>query len=218
MSTHGPEEGPQGPYSDDELKDLLAEDKRAKRHELPSFELVVREYTLRLYYYALTIVKIQQDAEDVIQEAFFSAYNDLDLNYTVERIRAMNLRGWLYTITRHEAFQCLKKRNRPGEYNSISIDALTAAELDFIFYGCGLHAPAFTDLVEEREFFKEVFGRLTENEQKAVILHFIFGMKYSVIAEKLNMSEEGVKALIFRARIKLRTYFERWSKEEGDES
>jgi RNA polymerase sigma-70 factor, ECF subfamily len=218
MSTHGPEEGPQGPYSDDELKDLLAEDKRAKRHELPSFALVVREYTPRLYRYALTIVNIQQDAEDVIQEAFISAYYALVLNYTVERILALNLRGWLYTITRHEAFRCLDKRNRPEEYNSISIDARTAAELDFIFYGCGLHVPAFTNLVEEREFFKAAFETLTENEQKAVILHFIFGMKYSVIAEKLAMSVEGVKALIFRARIKLRTYFERWSKEEGDES
>lgn len=194
-------------YTDEELKQLLAEDKRMKRYHLPSFELVVQEYKLRLYRYALSIVKHNQDAEDATQEAFINAYNGLVVNYSSVRILAMNLRGWLYIITKNEAFRILDKKKRRGQHGSISIDALIDVELDSLFHSMSISQTSFTEILEQRELFRAAFRTLTGNEQRAIILAFIYNIKYEEIAEQLVLTESGVKTLIRRGRIKLCRYF-----------
>src|SRR5579863_10130374 len=79
---------------DTELLRLLAHDLYG------SFVQVVQRYQQRLYAFARRLTGSAQDAEDIVQEAFVSAYVSLE-NYPSERIRALKLQAWLYQVTLH---------------------------------------------------------------------------------------------------------------------
>src|SRR6516225_679592 len=62
------------------------------------FYQVVLLYQHRLYAFALRLTGSCQDAEDIVQEAFVSAYVSLE-NYPPQRIQALKLQAWLYRVT-----------------------------------------------------------------------------------------------------------------------
>lgn len=78
--------------NEDDLPELLASDLDS------SFKLLVLHYQNMLYAFALRLSGSLQDAEDIVQEALLGAYVTL-LHYPPERIRALKLRAWLYTLT-----------------------------------------------------------------------------------------------------------------------
>src|SRR6516162_8714071 len=63
-----------------------------------SFYQVVLRYQHRLYAFALRLTGSSQDAEDIVQEAFVSAYVSLE-NYPPQRIQTLKLQAWLYRVT-----------------------------------------------------------------------------------------------------------------------
>lgn len=78
-----------------ELPALLATD---VRH---TFRDMVERYQHSLYTFACRLSRSQQDAEDIVQEAFVRAYVAL-VTYPAARIEALKLRPWLYRITLNE--------------------------------------------------------------------------------------------------------------------
>src|SRR5215469_2125374 len=62
------------------------------------FYQVVLLYQHRLYAFALRLTRSSQDAEDIVQEAFVSAYVSLE-NYPAQRIQTLKLQAWLYRVT-----------------------------------------------------------------------------------------------------------------------
>src|SRR6476646_533458 len=62
-----------------------------------AFEELVRAQQDRLYSLALRYSGNAADAEDLAQDAFVRAYRAMK-RYDPERIRALDLRGWLTTI------------------------------------------------------------------------------------------------------------------------
>ena len=67
----------------------------------PSFERLMLTYWHPLYAFVLRRVESQQDAEDIVSEAFVRAYLALK-GYPAERVRSLKLRPWLYKITYNE--------------------------------------------------------------------------------------------------------------------
>jgi len=70
------------------------------------FELdkVVSEYGERLLRYATSILYNHQDAEDVVQDVFISAYQNIGA------FDGGNLSAWLYKITYNKCMNIVKKR------------------------------------------------------------------------------------------------------------
>ena len=74
------------------LEDDLARDLEG------SFERMVRDYQDRLYSFAHRLTGNPEDAEEIAQDAFVRAYRALK-TYPAERVRALQLKAWLYRIT-----------------------------------------------------------------------------------------------------------------------
>ena len=78
---------------------------RAKRGELDAFEALTTRYEQRVYSLALRMLRHEQDAEDVTQQTFLSALENLD-----------GFRGdasfatWLLRIATHAALKVIRKR------------------------------------------------------------------------------------------------------------
>ncbi len=79
---------------DDDLSALLAVDLHTH------FRSVVEVYQYRLYVFALRLTGQAQEAEDIVQEAFFHAYMSLK-KYPAWRVQTLKLQAWLYKITLH---------------------------------------------------------------------------------------------------------------------
>src|ERR1700680_3191219 len=76
-------------------------------HDHAAFEILMRRYNARLYRVARSIVKHDADAEDVLQEAYLSAYR------AMHRFRgAAQLSTWLTRIVINQALGRLRATRR----------------------------------------------------------------------------------------------------------
>src|SRR5512146_2405980 len=82
--------------------DLVA---RAQAGELDAFEALTNRYEQRVYALALRMLRHEQDAEDVTQQAFLSALEHLD-GFREEA----SFSTWLLRIAAHAALKVIRKR------------------------------------------------------------------------------------------------------------
>ena len=85
------------------LKRHLHGDRKAE-----DLSTMISRYGCALMTFVGRIVTIQEDAEDVVQETFVSAYKHL-AEYNPEKA---SMKTWLYRIAYHEALYLLRRRKR----------------------------------------------------------------------------------------------------------
>src|SRR5664279_1114468 len=78
---------------------------RAKKGDLDAFEALTDRYEQRVYSLALRMLRQAQDAEDVTQQAFLSALENLN-GFRGEA----SFSTWLLRITTHAALKVIRKR------------------------------------------------------------------------------------------------------------
>ena len=112
---------------------MLIHHRQNKKAE--DFALMINQYGPTLMAFVGRIVTIQEDAEDVVQETFVTAYEHLN-EYSPERA---SLKTWLYRLAYHEALHHLRRRKRLLDISFIEVsenipdellETTTAAQLD----------------------------------------------------------------------------------------
>ncbi|GCE30730.1 RNA polymerase sigma factor [Dictyobacter alpinus] len=178
---------------DDDLKNLLA----INLHEY--FQLVVIHYQNRLYTFAYRLCNSQQNAEDIVQEAFVSAYVTLE-NYPPERIRLLKLQAWLYRVTLNVYTHWLRKTR------------LHIVPLDLTENNPPLHIEEQPEILfEQLETQKELgqlLAKLPERYRIIITCYYFEHLSYQEIATLLDLPLGTVKSAISRGIRQLRTFFE----------
>jgi len=185
--TNGSIAAPRGPSpllklaGDDRLVSLTRKGNQA------AYETLVSRYEPRLQAFCRNMLRSKEDAEDVLQEVFASAYNAM-----VADDRDLNVRPWLYRIARNRSLNHMRKQTAVG------CDSMDVHLAD---YGAST-----ADRVYEREEFRELLrdvGGLAEQQRTALLLREIENMTYEQIAEAMDTTVPAVKSLLVRARIGL---------------
>ncbi len=182
---------------------------RQLRGEEPgAAELLVRQYGERVYRLAFRITGNQEDAEEVAQDALWTAARKIQ---TFKGEAAFG--SWLYRITANAAYQKLRSR-RGRAQAEISWEALVPR-----FDGNGHRAEPVEDWsgkVEEPVLAEELRGvmsaaveALPADYRTAFILHDVEGMPNRAIARLLGLSLAAVKSRVHRSRLFLRQRLER---------
>ena len=130
------------------------------------------------------------DAEDLTQEAFIRAYRALS-SYPVERIEAIDLRPWLWTIALNLGRNHARDRARrpqPAELH----DRHQAPQEE----------PADSRAWDER------LASLPPRQRKAVVLRHVVGLTYEELALALERPVGTVKNDVHRGLGRLRTIIE----------
>ena len=91
--------------------------RRAQQGDLVAFNAIVERYQRMAFNLALRMMGDRGLAEDVTQEAFFSAYRN------VGRFRGVSLKSWLITIVANGARDQLRS---PARRRATSLEAFTA--------------------------------------------------------------------------------------------
>lgn len=176
---------------------------RAKAGELDAFELLTTRHEQRVYSLAMRMLRQEQDAEDVTQQTFLSALENLD-GFRGEA----SFSTWLLRIASHAALKVIRKRKG---LETVSLEEATAPSdnSDTVphpeFIADWRQSPE--QLVQKREIQRlldEALARLDEKHRLVFLLRDVEGLSIRETAEALDLSEANVKVRLLRARLQLR--------------
>ena len=176
--------------------------KRLRAGDDQAFEELVRTFGGRLLAVARRFVRHDEDAQDIVQSAYLSAFRALD-----QFEGNCQLSTWLHRIVVNTALMKLRsKRRRPEE----SIDDLLPA-----FQEDGHHVEQFANwttpadqLIERNETRATVracIDRLPDNYRTVLLLRDIEERSTQDVADALAMTATAVKVRLHRARQALST-------------
>jgi RNA polymerase sigma-70 factor (ECF subfamily) len=154
---------------------------------------LVESYSALLFRVVHSVLRNQAEAEDVVQDAFVRV---LEHRRRLPEVREM--RVWLVRIAWNLALD-RRRRIRPEQFDEGFAEGLVSREL-----------PA-DDALNEARRMKDVLRemeRLPRAERDVLTLAAIEELGTAEMAEVLGRSESAVRALLFRARTRLRERLE----------
>ncbi len=155
---------------------------RAAAGDAAAFGLLVEEHTPWLLVRLTRRLGSQEAAEDVLQEAFMAAYQQLAELRTPERFGA-----WLCSIAANKAR--IWQRRRIAQLNLLD-------QLD-------LAAAPQPEKQEIRALVRKAIGRLSTPHRDVIVHHYLKGYSYQQTATLLHLQTPVVKSRLQKARKRL---------------
>lgn len=164
---------------------------RAQNGEERAFRLLVERYQRKVYSVAYSMVRHQEDAMDLSQEAFIKAYRNL------ARFQgSSSFYTWIYRITVNLCIDYLRKSGRVQSVDYDDRIGRDNSEVD----GDGSILPTRLDADPSRSLMrKELIEKmqhaletLSENHRAILLLREVEGLSYEEMAEVLGVSKGTV--------------------------
>lgn len=186
---------------------------RARAGDSAAFSELLKRYEGKIFRLAMNITQNREDAEDVLQEAFFKAYEHLDQFQGNSKFYT-----WVVRIAVNQALMKLRKRKSD---RTVSIDEQIDTGEDTVVREIAAWDPD----PEERYSRDELQGILAEAiDELAPIYKTVFtlrdvdGLSTEETAEVLELTVPAVKSRLLRARLQLRDRLTRFFKRKGDDA
>lgn len=180
------------------LAQLRAGDERA-------FETLVRRYGARLLATARRIVRNDDEAHDVVQEAYICAFKGIGA-FTGEA----RLSTWLHRIVVNAALMRLRVRSRRPEASIEELLPRFSEDGHFVdsptAWGAGVEELVGSG--ETRAVVRACIDRLPDTHRTVILLRDIEGLDTEETARALGVSANAVKVRLHRARQALKTLIE----------
>ncbi|MGA2992483.1 MAG: sigma-70 family RNA polymerase sigma factor [Candidatus Korobacteraceae bacterium] len=197
------------PVNDDESLLVGA----ARKGDVGAFEQLVRRYDRNVFRIAQHITQNREDAEDVVQDAFLKAYQNLGQFQGQSKFYT-----WLVRIAVNEALMRLRRR-RPERMVSLDEDVKT--EEDSMPREVADWAPNPEQLYTQAEL-KDILSKtiqgLPPGFRTVFVLRDVEGLSTEETAEALNLSIPAVKSRLLRARLQLRERLNKFFKRRNGDS
>ena len=180
----------------------------ARGGDVGAFEQLVKRYDRNVFRIAQHITQNREDAEDVVQDAFLKAFQNLGQFQGQSKFYT-----WLVRIAVNEALMRLRRR-RPERMVSIDEDVKT--EEDSIPREIADWSPNPEQLYNQgelKEILQKTIQGLPPSFRTVFILRDVEGLSTEETADALGLSVPAVKSRLLRARLQLRErltkYFKR---------
>jgi RNA polymerase sigma-70 factor (ECF subfamily) len=182
-----------------ETADELVLVRAAKAGDISAFEELVRRYDRNVFRIAQHITHNREDAEDVVQDAFLKAYENLAKFQEQSKFYT-----WLVRIAVNEALMRLRRR-RPERMVSLDEDVRT--EDDTMKREIADWSPNPEQIYtqgEMHEILQRTIQGLPPGFRTVFVLRDVEGLSTEETAEALDLSIPAVKSRLLRARLQLR--------------
>lgn len=162
---------------------------RARAGDGSAFEELVRRHLGAAHAVAVAVLRDPADADDVCQDSFVAALQQLDRLAEPHRFGA-----WLLRIVRNRALSTLRKQR-----------VRAAAPLEWAVDAAGTDNPGRdAERAALRDRLSAALDTLPEHQRQIVLLHDLEEWKHREIGELLGMPEGTVRHHLFQARRALR--------------
>jgi RNA polymerase sigma-70 factor (ECF subfamily) len=177
---------------------------KAREGDSRAFAELVGAYSRDAFRIAFGLVGNEEDARDMVQEAFLKALRHIH-RFDVSR----PFFPWFYSILRNLCFNLIAKRGRHGE-------CALVCESDGGIDPVGRETDPFQNLVgsERAEYIWRALGRLGEDHREIIILRHFQDLSYREIADLLDIPRGTVMSRLYYARGALRQALEEELRDE----
>jgi RNA polymerase sigma-70 factor, ECF subfamily len=184
---------------------------QAKAGDQNAFSELVNRYERKIYRLAKNITRNDEDAEDVLQDAFLKAYTHLDTFKGDSKFYT-----WIVRIAVNEALMRLRKRkndrtvplDEPVELGEETVQREIAVWED--------NPEQQYSQEEWRRILDEAVDSLKPDFRTVFVLRDIEELSTEETAETLGISVPAVKSRLLRARLALRERLTRQFKRKGE--
>ena len=160
-----------------------------------AFATLVGKYEKRVHALVLRKIGNFQDAEELTQDVFLRAYENLSTLRDPDRFA-----GWLYVIAKRVCVSWLRKQRpvmRP-------LEGMPVKEIEALSYRRYVLEQQQTDTTEAlQDAVEEMLRRLPRHERTIIRLYYLREMQLNEIGKHLGMSVNTIKSRLSRARRRL---------------
>lgn len=158
---------------------------------LASFEAIMLPHLDAAHSLARWLVRNQEDAQDVVQEAYLRAFRSFG------GFRGGNGRAWLLTIVRNTSYTLLKKKG--------AVDLSTSFD-EKVHSGSyeSVSPAAVLERVEDGELIEAAMEELPAEFREILVLRHQEGLSYKEIADIAQIPPGTVMSRLARARARLK--------------
>ena len=185
---------------------------RARAGDTAAFTELVEKYERKIYRLAKHITQNDEDAEDVLQEAFLKAFSHLDSFEGQSKFYT-----WIVRIAVNEALMKLRKRKSD---KTVSLDEPQDTGEETVTREIAVwdEDPEQKYSQEElREILDSAVNSLKPSFRTVFVLRDIEELSTEETAEALGISIPAVKSRLLRARLQLREKLTRFFRRKGDD-
>ncbi len=187
--------------------------RQALAGDLRAFETIVERHQQAVHRIIYRLLKDQQEAEDLAQEAFIKCYQNLS-----QYDQARPFTPWFYRIATNLALSKLRRRKiyqfiswdqcfnwitetKTGGLKNqrLSLASRNAANFDY------MDPEAAWEEEETKEEIVRAIKRLKPLDQLVIILRYFEELSYEEIALILQTNRNNIEVRLYRARKRLRT-------------
>ena len=167
------------------------------------FDIIYEEQYDKLYKLAYRLTANKEEAEDVLQEAFLSAYSAYPKFQNKSQVST-----WLYRIVVNCAYKNIKKLKRLPVYDIAPEYNLTTDEF---FEKLKSYAPVEDQVMVNcmREQCLQLFLKCMPSKQRvAFVLKVLLDLPGEDVAQIMGISVGAVKTNVYRARLRMKENME----------
>jgi RNA polymerase sigma-70 factor, ECF subfamily len=197
------------------VSDELALVQAAKQGDVSAFEQLVKRYDRNIFRIAQHITQNREDAEDVVQDAFLKAYENLDQFQGNSKFYT-----WLVRIAVNESLMKLRRRKTS---KTVSMDEDVETEEGSMpreFADWSPNPEQQYGQSELGEILRKTIQGLPASFRTVFVLRDVEGLSTEETAEMLDLSIPAVKSRLLRARLQLRErlnkYFKKTKNGDGN--
>ena len=183
------------------IKELVSS---AKSGNKKSFDKLYELTHNDVWYNCLSLLKDEENAKDIMQETYITAFLKLDTLKDEEKFC-----GWLTAIATNKSKNKLKGK---VEYQIDDEILIAETETDELML-----PEEYITKTEKRKVLLQIMeDTLSFNQYQTVLMFYFDEMSISEIAQGLEISEGTVKSRLNSSRAKMKTAIEDYEKKSGD--
>ena len=170
---------------------------RVQKGDSEAFGLLVERYEAKLLRYGRKFLPRQEDIEDIVQDVFVSAYQNIKSFDTARRFSP-----WVYQIAHNAFVNALRKHSR---------NPLTMVDFDtFISHHVAEESPDMErEHGEMKMLIEQGLEQLAPKSREILVLYYLEEFPYQEIADILQVPLGTVGVRLKRAKEQMRKAYEK---------
>lgn len=186
----------------DKNTELIKLIERAKNKDDEAVELLINSVRKKLFFYIRSIIKDENDVQDVCQEAFIIAFDKIN-----ELKDPLCFESWLFSIARNKALKVYNNYYGQGQkrsyYTFAEIENDTDSILDIKDESVDSDPRQKIDREMSERIIKEIIYGLPIEQRQVIMLYYFEELKIKEVADCLKCSENTVKSRMKYAKEKI---------------